>query len=164
MSSLRFNAYLDGLNPAVISSAAFGKPEHNVDLRIDRTISLGHLPLKSFLPKGSLMMPLMTEAAGLYSTLADDPDIGELVELFIDELPERIAALQAAFAAGDVEALRRCAHQLKGAAGSYGFDAMTPALQSLEQRAGQDRPLIELQPLLDEVTSFAGRVRAGLPQ
>lgn len=110
------------------------------------------------------MMSLMIETAGLYSTLADDPDMGELVELFVDELPARIAALTAAFAAGDVETLGRCAHQLKGAAGSYGFDAMTPALLRLEQAARQGQPQNELQPLLEEVTSLSLRIRSGLPQ
>ena len=110
------------------------------------------------------MMSLMTEAAGLYSTLADDPDMGELVELFVDELPARIAALNAAFAAGDVDGLGRFAHQLKGAAGSYGFDAMTPALLRLEQAARQGQPQSELQPLLEEVTSLSLRIRSGLPQ
>jgi len=106
----------------------------------------------------------MTEASELYSTLADDPDMGELVELFVDELPNRIASLHTAFTTSDLDALARCAHQLKGAAGSYGFDAMTPALQRLEQSVRQRSPQTELQQRLDEVTSLALRVRSGLPR
>jgi len=52
--------------------------------------------------------------------------MGELVEMFVDEMPERIALLGEALASGDRESLERTAHQMKGSAGSYGFDQLTP--------------------------------------
>ncbi len=76
----------------------------------------------------------------LYSSLATDPDLAELVEIFVESLPERVETLKQAFDQGDWETLRRTAHQLKGAAGSYGFDPLSPSAAKLEQRvdAGVD--------------------------
>ena len=62
----------------------------------------------------------------VYSRLAGDPDLGEIVDLFVEEMPERVATLLDQLQAQDWEGLRRTAHQLKGAAGSYGFDMISP--------------------------------------
>ena len=110
------------------------------------------------------MTSVMTEAPALFSTLASDPDMGELVELFVDELPGRIASLQAALNSADIDALARGAHQLKGAAGSYGFDVLTPALKFLEDQARGGATSENLQHSLSAVVELCGRVRCGLPQ
>jgi HPt (histidine-containing phosphotransfer) domain-containing protein len=67
-----------------------------------------------------------------YSTLGTDPDLHELVEEYVNEMPDRMAALGAAFKSGDLELLRRNAHQMKGAAGSYGFGQVTPYAAALD--------------------------------
>jgi histidine phosphotransfer protein HptB len=67
----------------------------------------------------------------IYSSLADDPDLGELVEMFVQEMPDRINTLKTQAQSRDWEQLARTAHQLKGAAGSYGFDAVTPCAEQL---------------------------------
>src|SRR5690606_20533847 len=72
--------------------------------------------------------PLLSEFAG-------DPDMAELVQMFIDDLPQRLAAIEAAFDAGDLDQLRSLAHQLKGAAGGYGFTPITDSARTVEQTA-----------------------------
>ncbi|MDP6554248.1 MAG: Hpt domain-containing protein [Pirellulaceae bacterium] len=62
------------------------------------------------------------EYATIHSPMASASVYGELVEMYVDEMPDRIAALERAFDSGDMEGLQRAAHQMKGAAGSYGFD------------------------------------------
>ena len=47
--------------------------------------------------------------------LATDPDLGELVELFVQEIPDRISALETQGRSRDWQQLTRTAHQLKGA-------------------------------------------------
>ena len=59
----------------------------------------------------------------------------ELIGFFISELPERIEALRQASNARDVEDIQRIAHQLKGAAPSYGFPAIGSAASELEHAA-----------------------------
>ena len=102
----------------------------------------------------------------LYSSLASDPDLAELVEIFVESLPERVESLRQAFEQGDWETLRRTAHQIKGAAGSYGFDPLSPSAAQLEQRigAGEDQDVEAIRQALDELLELCARVRAGMPE
>jgi HPt (histidine-containing phosphotransfer) domain-containing protein len=68
----------------------------------------------------------------IYSTLVGDPNLGDLVDLFVSEMPDRIASLQSQLAQCDWENLRRTAHQIKGAAGSYGFAPISPSAAKVE--------------------------------
>src|SRR5690606_5184686 len=68
----------------------------------------------------------------IHSTLAGDPVLGELVAEFVAEMPGRIARLRRQKESADWDALRRSTHQLRGAAGSYGFDPITPLAERLE--------------------------------
>ena len=99
----------------------------------------------------------------LYSALAADPDLAEIVELFVAELPGRLSALRRAFETGDRELVGRLAHQLKGAGGSYGFDALTHSAAQLEKAARGDQSNQLLQAALDQLAATASRVRAGTP-
>jgi histidine phosphotransfer protein HptB len=97
----------------------------------------------------------------IYSTFGGDPVLGEMVELYVAEMPERIAALERAFAEADSATLRRNAHQMKGAAGSYGFDALTEFAAQLESAVRDGRPREQIQAALDELTNRCRRIRAG---
>ena len=99
----------------------------------------------------------------VYSSLAADPDLGELVEMFVQEMPDRINALETQMRSRNWDQLTRTAHQLKGAAGSYGFEAITPYAARLESAARdaqrEDRILAALEELLD----LCRRMRSGMP-
>jgi histidine phosphotransfer protein HptB len=99
----------------------------------------------------------------LYSSLADDPDLAEIVEMFVQEMPDRVSAMQARFDAQQWLELERAAHQLKGAAGSYGFNQLTPAAARLEAMLKQKRTEDEIRQALGELTSMCQRVRGGAP-
>jgi HPt (histidine-containing phosphotransfer) domain-containing protein len=90
-------------------------------------------------------MSSITDQKPLYSSLASDPDMVELVELFVEEMPERIDALLDMVREADMDGLQRMAHQLKGAAGSYGFEDITVAAAKLERtlREEADRPHVD---------------------
>ncbi|HVX11703.1 MAG TPA: Hpt domain-containing protein [Pirellulales bacterium] len=94
-----------------------------------------------------------------YSTLADDPIIGEIVVLYVAEMPDRVAALAARWDARDYQGLTTLAHQMKGAAGSHGFAQLTPYAARLEQLAGARAAEREIQPALDALLSACARVR-----
>lgn len=66
------------------------------------------------------------------STFATDPEMKELVEFFVQEMPGRIASLRKAFDAAAVTDLARLAHQLKGASGGYGFPTIGAKAGSIE--------------------------------
>ncbi len=73
-----------------------------------------------------------TQIRPIHSSLARDPVLADLVAEFVAEMPSRIARLQRQLDSQDWVTLRRTAHQLKGAAGSYGFDPITPLAHRLE--------------------------------
>ena len=102
--------------------------------------------------------------AFVYSHLAADPDLGELVDLFVQEMPDRINALDAQAKSRDWNELTRTAQQIKGAAGSYGFDEITPYAARLEAAAREAQPEEKILSALDELLSLCRRVRSGTPQ
>jgi len=93
------------------------------------------------------------------STFAGDADMRELIELFVGELPQRLADMTRSFDTGDWLELRRFAHQLKGASGSYGFGALTPAAAQLEQ-ACKEPVSSAIRAALDELIDLCSRIRA----
>lgn len=70
----------------------------------------------------------------LISQYASDPEMADLVELFVGELPERIRALESAWQDQRVEAVTRIAHQLKGSGAGYGFPLIGDAAANLESK------------------------------
>lgn len=102
-----------------------------------------------------------TSADAIYSDLGTDPDFAELLEMYVDEMPDRIAALRDAHAAGDAELLQRTAHQMKGAAGSYGFSQLTSYATALEFAVRDRASEEEVLQTLDELVLMCGKVRAG---
>jgi HPt (histidine-containing phosphotransfer) domain-containing protein len=95
----------------------------------------------------------------LNSCLADDPDLGEIVRLYADEMPERIAALLTRYESGDRVGLATLAHQLKGSAGSHGFHPITPYAAKLEQLVRGNSGDDEIRLALDALVEVCGRVR-----
>lgn len=71
-------------------------------------------------------------SAPLRSDFADDPDMAELVEFFVGELQDRVSAMTSAFQSGDRLQLKTLTHQLKGAAGGYGFPSITALAAQVE--------------------------------
>jgi len=67
----------------------------------------------------------------LVSSLADDPDMADLVRMYLDRLPEEELQLQQAFARRDFCELERHAH-LIGEASFYGFPMIGLAAHELE--------------------------------
>lgn len=110
------------------------------------------------------MPPDNSDSDFVYSSLAADPDLGELVELFVEEMPQRIAALETHGRSRDWEQLARMAHQLRGAAGSYGFDAITPCAARLESAAQGHVPQEQILAALEELLRLCRRVRPGPPR
>lgn len=110
------------------------------------------------------MSAITAAEIGYYSVLGADADFAEIVGLFVDEMPGRIRDLKAHFGGANWDELARLAHQLKGAAGSYGFDQLTPFAARLETTLRNGEPAAAVRAALDELVEACGRVRAGRPQ
>lgn len=73
-----------------------------------------------------------TDNEPLLSSYADDPEMVELIDEFLNSLPDRVNALCAALIKADATRLTRLAHQLKGASAGYGFTPIGEAAAHLE--------------------------------
>lgn len=100
----------------------------------------------------------------IFSEFADDADMAELIEMFVDEMPERVSQLESCWEQSDGEAIKRLAHQLKGASGGYGFSVVGQAAATLEdaikeQLSGdQADALSSLQQQFDELVNLCQKV------
>ncbi|MFO0827710.1 MAG: Hpt domain-containing protein [Phycisphaerales bacterium] len=95
------------------------------------------------------------------SEFADDPDMREIVEFFVNDLGDRVAAISAAFQSDDLSRLRTLAHQLKGAAGGYGFPAIGMAAATVERELLADQAT--LSALSEKVEDLLRLCRAAMP-
>jgi len=91
---------------------------------------------------GTIAAPPRSAGAGMgmagggdsiLSKLMSKPATAKLVEKFLAGLGQRATSIQQAFANQDLAALKVLAHQLKGAAGGYGFPSLTEAARKVEQ-------------------------------
>ncbi len=68
----------------------------------------------------------------LFSELADDSDMMELIEMFVLELQDRIISLSEALDSGNRDELRSVAHQLKGSGAGHGFPDISTCAADVE--------------------------------
>jgi HPt (histidine-containing phosphotransfer) domain-containing protein len=102
------------------------------------------------------------DTTDVYSTEADDPDLIEMIELFVGEMPDRIATLEAHARNRDWLKLAQATHQLKGAAGSYGFDILTPYAAKLLTEANEAKQEDRILAALDDLANLCRRMRSGV--
>lgn len=96
----------------------------------------------------------------LVSEFADDEDLFELVEMFVEELPDRASSIAKALDEADFATLQALAHQLRGAAGGYGFPTISDAARALEETCKVDRDLEELTAQAEQIATFCRKARA----
>lgn len=101
----------------------------------------------------------------LTSTLADDPDMVELVDLFVRDLPERVNLIEELWSQSALSELQRVAHQLKGASGGYGFPTIGAAAGEVEaaiveQRSSPSTNVHALQDRINELLDLCKRAIA----
>jgi HPt (histidine-containing phosphotransfer) domain-containing protein len=96
----------------------------------------------------------------LESDFANDPDMKEILEMFIQEMPERVAQLQASWEGRHLDGLRRLAHQLKGAGGGYGYPSLSGAAGELEStlQSIRDGEVERIKTQLDELVNLCQRM------
>src|SRR5262245_49253837 len=85
----------------------------------------------------------------------------ELVTVFLNETPERLATLRQAVVAGDRRTMKFVAHTLKGTSGYLGARGLSQICLELEGVSASDSPRAGL-PLLDALDAEFVRVRAAL--
>jgi signal transduction histidine kinase/CheY-like chemotaxis protein len=76
----------------------------------------------------------------LVSTLAEDPEVKDLLRDFINMLPGKVEQFHELLKRRDPQALRQFAHQINGAAGGYGFPQITRCAGRLEAMLRDGQP------------------------
>ncbi len=106
--------------------------------------------------------PQPTPRPPLTSRFSRDPDMVELVELFVGEMPGRIAMLTDALAEQDYELLAGFAHHMRGSGSGYGFPAITSAGRKVEELARADASRVEdIRASVDDLVDLCRRASAG---
>ena len=65
----------------------------------------------------------------------NDEFLREIVGIFLDDTPQRIAELDHSLAAGDVPTFTRAAHSIKGSSSNLGATGLRTVAEELEERA-----------------------------
>jgi len=89
--------------------------------------------------------------------------IAQLLEVFFAELPDRLAAVHALARAGELTAVSRDAHRMKGSAVSIGAQRMAQICGALEMAAERGGTSLEIGNLLAALDAEADRVGKILP-
>jgi len=101
-------------------------------------------------------------AVVIYSTFRDDPEMADVLAEFIAQMPNRMAEMRRAAEVGQWDLLRRLAHQMKGAGGSYGYACLSDAARELESHAERkDAESVRLA--LAGLARMTGGILAGCP-
>jgi HPt (histidine-containing phosphotransfer) domain-containing protein len=91
-----------------------------------------------------------------------EPDIViELIEMFLDDLPESLAKLRAAVASGEAKAIERAAHSLKGSGANLGVVRIAAICAEMEAKARSGSPE-EAGSMLSQLEAECERVRQAL--
>lgn len=99
-----------------------------------------------------------SENEALRSEFADDPEMVELVELFVGEMPDRISTLEQCLQQQRLDELHRVAHQMKGAASGYGFPSISSAAKQVENSLKEGAELDRIQNEVDELIDLCKRI------
>lgn len=102
----------------------------------------------------------------IVSSLASDPDMAELIELYVAEMPQRAGLIMSAFEQHAWEQLSREAHKIRGSAGGHGFDCIGDAAGAIEDmlrasRGAEEQELERVRAGVDELINLCRRATAG---
>lgn len=96
--------------------------------------------------------------------LLDPNEVAQLVQAYLSELPSRAENIENAVRGQDHHALAELAHQLKGAAGVYGFARISEAAREVHQLAEEEEDWGRLQTVVAELVELCRQAAANATQ
>jgi HPt (histidine-containing phosphotransfer) domain-containing protein len=91
----------------------------------------------------------------------DDAFLREIVGIFLEDTPQRIAELDESLTEGDVTRYARAAHSIKGSSANLGAEALRAAAEKLEHHA-RTHGIAGATALQQQVREEFGRAKAEL--
>lgn len=92
------------------------------------------------------------------SSIQDDDDMLEIIDLFIDELPNRVAIFANALEQQEWADVRTISHQLKGAAPGYGFEPIGTAAAIVEDLVLTSAAIADIEAASNTLVALCSRV------
>ena len=129
----------------------------------ERERAISALPNPQPAPAPPSMSPGCALEEALYSEFAGDIDMVEIINRFVDGLPGRMDELRTAMADGATADMKRLAHQLKGAAGGYGFGPITSVAGELELTIGRGEGATVTEEIAGRLLAMCARAQACEP-
>ncbi len=94
----------------------------------------------------------------IVSELEGDPELGVIVDIFVEEFPKILKEIKQACDTTDTELLKRAAHQLKGSSQSAGFTVIGTYAIELGKLAGEE--IDKTKEAVDQLTDICEQVIA----
>jgi HPt (histidine-containing phosphotransfer) domain-containing protein len=91
----------------------------------------------------------------------DDSFLRELIQIYLEDSPARIAEIEQSLAQGDAIRLTRAAHSLKGSSSNFGASQLRALSERIEQ-IGRSGVLSDVPARLPELKTEFDRVKAAL--
>jgi histidine phosphotransfer protein HptB len=91
----------------------------------------------------------------------DDSFLRDLIQIFLEDSPARIAEIEQALAEGDARLLTRAAHSLKGSSANFGAHHLQAVSEKIEL-LGRQGTLGEVPPFLEAMKNEFAAVRTAL--
>lgn len=113
-------------------------------------------------PPSSAELPVLNESELDKYRIPEDPGaFGELVSLFLEELPDRVADLRNALRTNDLASIQLAAHSLKGSASNMGALRLASLCRRMEEVAASD-PAFAMESFMAELDVDAGAIDLAL--
>lgn len=96
----------------------------------------------------------------LLSSFAQDRTMIPLIDGFVKELPTRIREIESAFAANDDDSLQAACRNLKGEAGSFGFEPISSAASEVENAVLANKPRADIKKSFSSLVRLCCQARA----
>ena len=89
--------------------------------------------------------------------------IGQMIDLFLDNVPKRLEAARTAHQNGKLKDLERAAHSIKSSASNFGAQTLCDIAETIEIRAGEQNES-GMAALLDKMEETFAKVKTGLEE
>jgi len=96
----------------------------------------------------------------LLSSFAQDRTMMPLIDGFVKDLPTRIREIEAAYAADDFDALQTACRNLKGEAGSFGFEPISSAASDVENAVVANKSKADVKKPFSNLVRLCCQARA----
>jgi PAS domain S-box-containing protein len=102
--------------------------------------------------------PMPDPTTTIKSSMASYPGMAAIIIELVQGLPGEVQKMKTALAGNDMDALRRVVHQLRGACGGYGFDAVTAVAAAAEESIKNAAPAAEVSAKVGALINLISRI------